>query len=108
MTATQTAIRTPHIAQDSRGIAYVEGTHTKVMTIVQNKRASRCTPEQLQAAMPHLPLAQVYAALAFYHDHRAEVDRQIRAAHRKADSIRQAQPPAPTRSELRARLSEFP
>ena len=77
----------PHIALDERGIAYIKGTRTKVLTVVQNKRASRNTPEQLQAAMPHLTLAQVYAALAYYHDHKVEIDRQIRQSHERAESI---------------------
>ncbi|HLJ54573.1 MAG TPA: DUF433 domain-containing protein [Chthonomonadaceae bacterium] len=106
MAPTKAHARAPHIALDHRGIAYVEGTRTKVLTIVQNKRAARCTPEQLQTAMPHLSLAQVYAALAYYHDHRAEVDRQIRHAHERAESILRAQPPGLTRAELRARLAE--
>lgn len=104
MAAIDTPTRAPHIAVDDRGIAYVECTRTKVMTVVQNKRASRCTPEQLQAAMPHLTIAQVYAALAYYHDHRADIDRQIRQAHNRAEAILQSQPPGPTRAELRARL----
>ena len=93
----------PHISLDGRGIAYVEGTRTKVLTVVQNKRAARNTPEQLQAAMPHLTLAQVYAALAYYHDHKVEVDRQIRQSHEHAESILATQPPSPSRTELLGR-----
>ena len=97
MQQSQTA---PHITVDERGIAYIDGTQTKVMTVVQNKRASRSTPEQLQAAMTHLTLAQVYAALAYYHDHRAEIDRQIRQSHERAASILEGQPSWPTRAAL--------
>jgi Uncharacterized conserved protein len=93
----------PHITLDDRGIAYIDGTRTKVMTVVQNKRASRNTPEQLQAAMPHLTIAQVYAALAYYHDHRPEIDRHIRESHARAEAILASQPTAPTRAELIAR-----
>src|SRR2546421_12529396 len=97
----------PHILLDERGIAYIDGTRTKVMIVVQNKRAARNTPEQLQAAMPHLTLAQVYAALAYYHDHKVEIDRQIRQSHERAESILASQPQGPTRAELlkRARLA---
>src|SRR5205085_1296336 len=41
MSAIESPPRAPHITIDGRGIAYIEGTHTKVMTIVQNKRAAR-------------------------------------------------------------------
>lgn len=90
----------PHISLDGRGVAYIEGTQTKVMTVVQNKRAARNTPEQLQAAMPHLTLAQVYAALAYYHDHKVEIDKHIRQSHDRAASILATQPPSPSRVDL--------
>jgi uncharacterized protein (DUF433 family) len=93
----------PHITLDKRGIAYIYGTQTKVMTVVQNKRASRNTPEQLQAAMPHLTIAQVYTALAYYHDHRAQIDRQIRESNLRAAEILASQPPTPTGAQLLAR-----
>src|SRR5437870_3207934 len=98
----------PHISFDERGIAYIDGTRTKVMTVVQNKRAARNTPEQLQSAMPHLTLAQVYAALAYYHDHRSEIDGQIRQSHERAESILALQPQAPTRATLTRRLLKAP
>jgi len=34
--------------------------------------------DQIVADFPQLSLADVYAALAYYHDHREEIDRQIR------------------------------
>lgn len=36
------------------------------------------SPDQIVADFPQLSLADVYAALAFYHDHREEIDQQIR------------------------------
>ena len=38
----------------------------------------RQAPDQIVADFPQLSLADVYAALAYYHDHREEIDRQIR------------------------------
>jgi len=35
------------------------------------------SPDQIVADFPQLSLADVYAALAYYHDHRDEIDRQI-------------------------------
>ncbi len=34
--------------------------------------------DQIVADFPQLSLADVYAALAYYHDHREEIDRQVR------------------------------
>jgi uncharacterized protein (DUF433 family) len=35
------------------------------------------SPYEIVADFPHLTLADVYAALAYYHDHQSEIDRQI-------------------------------
>lgn len=36
------------------------------------------SPDQIVADFPQLSLADVYGALTYYHDHREEIDRQIR------------------------------
>ena len=36
------------------------------------------SPDQIVADFTQLSLANVYAALAYYHDHRDEIDRQMR------------------------------
>jgi uncharacterized protein (DUF433 family) len=36
--------------------------------------------DEIASNLRHLTLAQVYAALSFYHDHRTEIDREIREA----------------------------
>jgi uncharacterized protein (DUF433 family) len=43
-------------------------------------------PEEIAAEIPHLTLAQVYAALAYYHANRDEIDRQL--AHDEAAASR--------------------
>ena len=95
-----------HITLDDRGIAYIDETETKVLTVVRNKKMSRDTPEQLRANMPHLSLAQVYAALAYYQDHRAAIDAQMRQLDRRTEEILAQQPAGPTREELLARRSK--
>ena len=93
----------PHIELDERGIAYIDGTQTKVLTVIRNKHASRDTPEQLRANMPHLSISQVYAALAFYHDHREEIDRQIVLLDDRAEQILAGQPAHFSREQLTER-----
>src|SRR5437879_4790070 len=58
-----------HIRLDEEGVAWIEGTTTKVIEVVLNKIASGLSPEELQAELPHLSLAQVYAALAYHYAH---------------------------------------
>ena len=53
--------------------------------------------------MPHLTLAQVYAAMAYYLDHQQEVDTLASELDRRAEQILSEQPPGPSREELLAR-----
>ncbi|SRR3989339_1717516 len=39
-----------------------------------------------------LTLADIYAALAYYHDHRAEIDKSIQESDALADALRQKTP----------------
>ena len=43
------------------------------------------TPEEIRRQQPHLTLAQIYAALSYYHDHRDAFDTEIEAGLRRAD-----------------------
>jgi uncharacterized protein (DUF433 family) len=66
MTATSKSL----IRIDENGVAWIDGTTAKVIEVVLTKRANNWTPEKVQAELPHLSLAQVYAALAYYHAHK--------------------------------------
>lgn len=58
------------------GEPIVEGTRTPVRAIVEEWRLGT-PPEEIPDGMPHLTLAQVFAALAFYSDHRDEINAYI-------------------------------
>ena len=49
-------------------------------------------PLELIAGKYNLPLAAVYTAIAYYYDHKAEIDRQIQEDESFADSFRQNHP----------------
>ncbi len=51
------------------------------------------SPEEIVTDFPQLSLAAVYAALAYYHDHREAVDQQIRDAESFAEAMRSPQKP---------------
>jgi uncharacterized protein (DUF433 family) len=50
------------------------------------------TPQQIIAEHPTLTLAEVHAALAYYHDHRAQIDSDIRADEEFAENLRAGAP----------------
>jgi hypothetical protein len=55
-------------------------------------------PEEIAAAFPQLSVADVHAALAYYHDHRAEIEQQMADGNRFVADLEAAQ--APTRFTL--------
>lgn len=58
------------------GKPVVAGTRIRVQDIVAWTELGR-SPDDIVNAYPHISLADVHAALAYYHDHRVEIDRQI-------------------------------
>jgi uncharacterized protein (DUF433 family) len=55
----------------------IAGTRIRVQDIVCDHEIHGLTPEQIAREYPQIGLAQVYAALAYYFDHREEIQRQI-------------------------------
>ncbi len=59
------------------GRARIAGHRIRVQDIVLWTEHGQ-SPDQIVADFPQLSLADVYAALCYYHDHREEIDAQIR------------------------------
>jgi len=59
------------------GRARIAGHRIRVQDIVLWTEQGQ-SPDQIVASFPQLSLADVYAALAYYHDHREDIDGQIR------------------------------
>jgi uncharacterized protein (DUF433 family) len=57
----------------------VAGTRIRVQDIVLWTEQGQ-SPEEIVTDYPHLSLADVHAALAYYFDHREEIERHIRDA----------------------------
>ena len=57
----------------------IAGTRIRVQDIVLRTEAGE-SPDAIRAAFPHITLADVHAALAYYHDYRELIDQQIREA----------------------------
>ena len=95
---------TPKIRLDEAGVAWIEGTRTKVIEVVLNQQWSGETPEELQPDMPHLSVEQIRAAMAYYEAHREELESDIARRRQWVEEIRKTQPQGPTREELLARL----
>jgi uncharacterized protein (DUF433 family) len=68
-----------HVVIDSNGCAWIDDSNIKVMEVVRDHIAYGWSPEEIHWQHPHLGLAQIYAALAYYHDNRDSMDSEIDA-----------------------------
>jgi len=66
-----------HIHLDEHGVAWIDNTKVKVIEVVLDKLAHGSSPEEIHFQYPHLSLAQIHAALAYYYDHQVELDAEI-------------------------------
>src|SRR4051794_6093205 len=57
----------------------IQGTRVRVKDLVLWHERMGMSPEEIVSEWPHLTLGDVYAALAFYDDHRARIDAEMRA-----------------------------
>lgn len=75
------------------GEARVDGHRIRVRDIVAARDLGASTPEEIVAnAYPALSLAQVYSALAYYEDHRAEIDASWDEERRRLEDFRAKHP----------------
>lgn len=68
------------------GEPIIEGTRTPVRAVVETWRLGT-PPEEIPQDLPHLTLAQVFAALAYYSDHQDEINTYIERNRIPADLI---------------------
>jgi uncharacterized protein (DUF433 family) len=85
------------------GKPHIQGHRIKVQHVAVWHERMGMTPGEIVATYPTLTLPAVYAALAYYHDHRAEIDADIEADERFVAEMKgQARP-----SKLQQRLAEL-
>lgn len=102
MTVAATRTSYEHIVVDEHGIPWIGEANTKVVELIAEVHAYGWSPEELAFQHPHLTLGQIHSALAYYWDHREEVDADLARRNelmgRMGETIE--------RSTLLARLAE--
>ena len=68
------------------GRTRIDGTRITVHRIATLYKQGQ-SPEEIVRTYPHLSLAQAYAALAYYHANRAEVESELAAADALYDEL---------------------
>jgi len=90
-----------HIVLDDQGVPHISGTTMKVAELVVAQMAYGWSPDELAFQFPYLSLGQIHSALAYYWDHKADIDEQIRRDDATAEQLRHALPEPPVVSKLR-------
>ncbi len=93
---------------DPNGVIRVGQTRVTLLTIVARHKSGG-SPEDIHRGFPTVPLADIYAVLAYYLAHQETVDEYIRQTEQEAEETRRKIEALPsykplTREMLQARL----
>ena len=83
-----TTIVSTHIEIDDKGVASIAGANTKVVEVVLDRLAYGWSPEEIHFQHPHLSLAQIHSALAYYYDNQEKLDSEIEERAQEAERLR--------------------
>ena len=87
------------VCLDEHGQPRIQGTRFKVIHIARDRRQG-LDADAIQAAYPDLTLAQVYAALSYYYEHKQDLDAQMERDEREREAFAAEHTNPVTREEL--------
>ena len=90
-----------HILLDDRACPYIEGTSMKVVELVTSIHAYGWSPEELHFQYPHLRMSQIYSALAYYWEHKEEIDADVKRRFESSEQMRLEAGESPLAKRLR-------
>lgn len=91
-----------YVQLDERNVLLIAGTTTKVVELVTSAMAYGWSPEELNENYPYLTLSQIHSALAYYWDHKEEIDADIERRFEYAEKSRREAGVSPFVARLRA------
>jgi uncharacterized protein (DUF433 family) len=97
------ATRYEHIVFDKKGVPHIKGTTTKVIEVAKDLLAHGWSPEEMHYQHSYLTMGQIHAALAYYWDHREELDADIERREREVEQIKRERGPSKLRAKLKRR-----
>jgi len=82
------------------GRTSIAGHLVRVLDVVIWHEQDGLSPDEIVTQVPSITLAAVHAALAYYYDHREEIQEEIRVERTQAEEFRRNNPSALTESLL--------
>ncbi len=93
--------RYEHVVLNDAHVALISGTTMKVIELVLAQAAYGWSAEELHIQFPHLTLGQIHSALAYYWDHREELDGDIENRVKRVNEIHKSTPELPLVKRLK-------
>jgi len=90
-----------HIVFDDNGAPVIAGANTKVVELVTEMHAYGWSPAELHFQHPHLTMGEIHSALAYYWDHREEIDADRERRFREVEELRRNAGPSPVVEKMR-------
>lgn len=75
----------------------------KVVELVLNQQAYSWGVEEVQENHPYLTLGQIHSVLAYYWDHKEEIDQEIEVRLRRIDELQRDLNPSQMRARVEAK-----
>jgi uncharacterized protein (DUF433 family) len=94
-----------HIQVDVAGVAWISGARVRVRDVVLEQSVHGLSPEEIHFQYPHVSLAQVHSALAYYYDHQEQIDREIQKSADRVGSLRRDLEDVGIRAKFRKRIN---
>ena len=94
--------RYEHISLDEANVPLIAGTRVKVIELVLDHLVYGWSPEELHFQYPHLTMGKIYSALAYYWDHKAELEQDLERRLQLVDQLQKASPSSPLVERLMA------
>lgn len=95
--------RYEHILLNEEHVPMIAGTTMKVIELVLDHLAYGWSPEELHFQHPYLTMGQIHSALAYYWDHKAELDQDIERRLQFVDQVQQTTKSTPLAERLKAK-----
>lgn len=93
----------PHVELNDKGMAIISGTTMKVIELVEEHFAHGWSADELQFQHPYLTLGQIHMALAYYWDHKQELDQEMERRWEYAEQMRLNAKPSPFLERLKSK-----
>lgn len=99
---THIATEYTHIQLNDKNVPIIAGTTLKVVEMITAQQAYGWSPEEIHFQHPYLSMSQIHSALAYYWDHKSELDADIEARFQYAETLRQQAGESPFVQRMKA------